>query len=68
MAACHSEFAAKIFLEAGAHHVIGVIKSISDVAVLTFTKTFYSKLWKERSQICKCFAAAKLAVEINHGV
>lgn len=24
MAACHSEFAARIFLEAGAHHVIGV--------------------------------------------
>ena len=24
--ACHSEFAAKIFLEAGAHHVIGVVK------------------------------------------
>ena len=24
MATCHSEFATKIFLEAGAHHVIGI--------------------------------------------
>ena len=69
MATCHSEFAARIFLDAGAHHVIGVNKEakIADMAVLNFTKTFYSKLWKERSQICKCFETAKLAVEINHG-
>lgn len=68
MAACHSEFAAKIFLEAGARHVIGVSQEtpISDNAVLTFTQTFYSKLWKERSKICTCFETAKLAVEVNH--
>ena len=68
MAACHSEFAARIFLEAGAHHVIGVKHEdrISDEAVITFTQTFYSKLWKERSKICTCFETAKLAVDINH--
>jgi len=39
MAACHSEFAARIFLEAGAHHVIGVKHGdvVSDEAVVTFT-------------------------------
>jgi hypothetical protein len=26
MATCHSEFAARIFLDAGAHHVIGINK------------------------------------------
>ena len=69
MAACHSEFAARIFLEAGAHHVIGVNQNaqIEDEAVVTFTQTFYSKLWKESSKICKCFETAKLAVDINHG-
>ena len=57
MAACHSEFAARIFLEAGAHHVIGVNQKdpIRDDAVVTFTQTFYNKLWKERSKICTCF-------------
>jgi hypothetical protein len=54
MANCHSEFAARIFLQAGAHHVIGINKDrkISDETVLTFTHTFYTKLWKERSRIC----------------
>ena len=69
MAACHSEFAARIFLDAGARHVIGIhkTKAISDAAILTFTQTFYNKLWKEGSQIYRCFLIAKLAVEINHG-
>ena len=69
MATCHSEFAARIFMQAGAQHVIGINKDqkITDQAVLTFTETFYSKLWKERSKICYCFMTAKLAVEINHG-
>ena len=40
---------------------------MADEAVLTFTRTFYSKLWRERSKICHCFNAAKLAVEIHHG-
>ena len=66
MATCHSEFAAKIFLEAGAQHVIGINKAnkVQDDAILTFTETFYEKLWKDRSRICQCFDTAKLAVEI----
>jgi len=69
MAACHSEFAAKIFLEAGAHHVIGIDheKQVLDNAVITFTETFYKKLWKEGSRICQCFFTAKLAVDIKYG-
>ena len=60
MATCHSEFAAKIFLEAGAKHVIGVDKDlkIDDDAVLTFTKTFYKKVWETGSKICLCFDLA----------
>ena len=69
MATCHSEFAAKIFLEAGAQHVIGINheQPVKDDAIITFTQTFYSILWNERSQICKCFEIAKLAVQISHG-
>jgi len=69
MAACHSEFAAKIFLGAGVGHVIGINheKSVEENSILTFTKTFYNKLWKEKSKICQCFNAAKLAVEISNG-
>ena len=69
MATCHSEFAARIFLGTGCHHVIGInkSKSIYDQAILTFTKTFYAKLWKEKSKICLCFETAKLAVKIKYG-
>ena len=69
MATCHSESAARIFLEAGSHHVIGINrdKAVQDEAVLTFSKSFYSKLWRERSKICECFEAARHAVEITHG-
>jgi hypothetical protein len=39
MATCHSEFMAKIFLDAGAMHVIGINRNekIADESVLTFT-------------------------------
>jgi hypothetical protein len=45
--ACHSEFAAKIFHEAGAKHVIGINEKfeIDDDAVLTFTQSFYTLIW-----------------------
>ena len=46
--------------------MIGV-DAVSDEVVITFTETFYSKLWQERSKICTCFEAALLSVEINHG-
>jgi hypothetical protein len=57
MATCHSEFATNIFLEAGAHHVIGINheSKVADEAVLTFTRTFYAQLWKQKSKICACF-------------
>ena len=57
MATCHSQFAAEIFFKAGARHVIGINhkEEISDAAILTFTKTFYSMVWKPRSKICNCF-------------
>jgi hypothetical protein len=57
MATCHSETAAKIFMNAGARHVIGINKdnSVLDEAVLTFSSTFYNMLWKSRSKICNCF-------------
>ena len=69
MATCTSEFAARIFLSAGAQHVIGISQdqNIEDEAILTFTQNFYGKLWREKSKICRCFETAKLAVEINHG-
>jgi hypothetical protein len=54
MATCHSEFAAKIFLNAGAKHVIGIKQDmkIDDSAVLTFTQTFYKNVWKQKAMIC----------------
>jgi len=57
MATCHSQFASDIFFEAGAGHVIGINteEEISDAAILTFTKTFYSMVWKPRSKICNCY-------------
>ena len=43
VATCHSEFAGRIFLNAGAKHVICVKQSeaIADLAVVTFSKIFY---------------------------
>jgi hypothetical protein len=69
MATCHSETAAKVFQTAGAMHVIGIHRdeTILDEAVLTFTQAFYAEVWKERSQICKCFEKAKFVVNLNHG-
>ena len=47
IATCHSEFAAKIFLDAGAKHVIGIKQkdTVRDDAVITFTHRFYSLVW-----------------------
>ena len=48
VATCHSEFVGRIFLEAGAKHVICIKQSeeVEDVAVLTFTDTFYAMLFE----------------------
>jgi hypothetical protein len=61
LGACHSETAAKIFLNAGAEHVIGIDRreAVLDGAALTFTNIFYSKVWENGSNICKCFEWAK---------
>jgi len=60
MATCYSEFTKNTWLEAGAHHVISIDKAemIPDECILTFTKTFYQRIWKPRAKICECFAAA----------
>ena len=57
MATCHSEIAVNIFFDAGAKHVIGIKhdETIEDAAILTFTKTFYSMVWKPKSNVCNCF-------------
>jgi hypothetical protein len=47
VASCYSEFAGKVFLNAGARHVV-CIKSgnaIADVAVILFSKTFYKNVY-----------------------
>ena len=58
MSECHSELAAKIFLDSGASHVIGVKNNISDAAVSKFTSTFYKNLWQDSSTICQSFHTA----------
>jgi len=57
LAACHSEQAKKMFLEVGAEHVISIDekKVIEDLAILSFTKTFYDRIWKTNSTICGAF-------------
>ena len=69
LGACHSETAANIFLKAGAEHVIGIDRAeeVLDRAALTFTRTFYSEVWRTGSKICKCFELAKLQVSNSHG-
>ena len=66
MMSCQGVDAARIFLNRGAHHVIGINREnkVSSDDVLLFTQTFYSVLWSENSSICSCFSRAKLAVEI----
>ena len=60
LAACDSEFAAKIFLKKGARHVICIkeSKEVLDTAVITFTNTFYSSVFNGKS-ICDAFSIAK---------
>ena len=48
VATCHSEFLGRIFLQAGASHVICIKHSqeVRDDAVIAFTDTFYSMLFE----------------------
>lgn len=60
LAACDSEFAARIFLRKGARHVICIedMKEVLDEAVLTFTDTFYRAVF-EGNSICNAFSIAQ---------
>jgi len=60
LAACDSEFAAKIFLKKGARHVVCIeeSKEILDKAVLTFTNTFYRSVFDGLS-ICEAYSISK---------
>jgi hypothetical protein len=60
VAACHSEFAGKIFRSAGAKHVICVDyqNEVADHAVLKFTERFYFELFSGNT-VCEAFHLAK---------
>ena len=70
VATCHSEFVGRIFLEAGAKHVICIKQSeeVEDDAVITFTDHFYAMLLEHKMKICDAFEQAQLAVSITHGI
>ena len=61
VASCHSQFAGKIFHQAGAKHVICVTEDakISDEASIIFSRTFYKALFSETKTVCEAFAIAK---------
>ena len=58
-----------MFLEAGAEHVISIDekKVIEDLAILSFTTTFYDRIWKHNSTICGAFRQAVVDVGSSHG-
>lgn len=60
VATCHSEFVGRIFLEAGAKHVVCIRKQdeVADEAVLHFTNAFYSAVFSQKESICKAFQYA----------
>jgi len=68
VATCHSEFVGRIFLDAGAEHVVCIrIKDqVADEACLHFTSTFYSAVFSQKESICKAFEYAQLSVRLNH--
>ena len=57
VASCYSEFAGRIFLNAGAKHVICVKAGfeIADLAVITFSKIFYYSVFNQNMTICESF-------------
>ena len=54
IASCHSEFVGRIFLQAGASHVICIDKKheVEDDAVITFTDAFYDAVFSNTMSIC----------------
>ena len=61
VSSCHSEFACRVFLNAGARHVIWIRGSvkISDKASLQFSKVFYETLFGKKYNVWDSFATAK---------
>jgi len=68
VASCHSEFVGRIFLEAGAKHVICIDQKneVDDNAVITFTDAFYDAVFSNEANICKAFMNAQVVVSISH--
>jgi len=66
VAACMSQFVGEIFQQCDVPHVICSQqgKSILDKAAISFSKSFYSKLFKGEA-VCKAFEMAKDEVAVN---
>ncbi|CAI2370088.1 unnamed protein product [Moneuplotes crassus] len=69
VSSCHSEFAGKVFLNAGAKHVICIKQSekIADAASLKFSSVFYENLFGKGMSVCDAYVTSKneVANEIN---
>ena len=65
VSSCHSEFAGRVFLNAGAKHVIWIKQEeeILDKASLLFSKVFYETLFGKKYNVWDSFATAKTEVE-----
>lgn len=70
VSSCHSEFAGKVFLNAGAKHVICIRQSekISDAASLKFSSVFYENLFGKGMSVCDAYITSKQEVsnELNN--
>ena len=69
MSACHSENIGKVFLNAGAKHVICIMKDeeILDKASVLFSKVFYHSLFQKQFSVWDAFNIAKNEVRTNIG-
>ena len=68
LAACKSEYIGKVFIDAGAQHVICVKQNreMLDAAASKFSSTFYSNVFSGDQNICEAFEKAKRNVEMQH--
>lgn len=69
IATCHSEFVGRIFLEAGAKHVVCIQNNseVMDKSAITFSENFYDSVFTASLDICSSFHNARIMVEISHG-
>ena len=69
VASCYSEFAGRIFLNAGAKHVVCVRagEQIADLAVIAFSKAFYNSVFSQAMSICDSFKMAQKQVQAKYG-